>query len=520
MARVSVGARACWGASREAASIVASPHPPAKPADTRRRIPWAAPQASAVQMASAWEKSKDASRDVSVRWAPTQAAGLRQTRGRWGISIASDKGLRAPFAPYVVVAAKGSKAPWSISLIADLQRLFMGSGSSTLVAVRVEHRATWGTTLSADRQTWVPWGMGRLADVGTVIVVEPGDPADPGSSIIIPVRSTYIVINDVSLVRLPDNTPLQAYELSLQWNSDSWSVGWSATLPASAMDAVMPDSVGSPVELQATVNGTAIRLLAESIGRDRRFGDARLKVSGRGRVAWLANPYAATASRTNDTLLTAQQLADAALAINGVPIGWGLDWQIADWSVPAGVWSHSGAHIEAVQRIAEAAGGYVLGHRTNQTLHVRKRYPLLPWEWSAATPDVVIPAAVASTESIAWTEKPSYNRVFVSGEAGGILGDVKRAGTAGDLTAQMVTDALITAEAAARARGGAILADTGRQASISIQMPVLEETGILDLGQLVEYNDGTQAYRGLVRSVSVRAALPQVWQTVEIETHV
>lgn len=344
-----------------------------------------------------------------------------------------------------------------------------------------------------------------------------GEPAT--GQVTIPIRSTYIVINDVSLLRLPEQILLQAYDLSLAWDTDRWSVNWSATLPSASLDAIMPDSVGAPVDLQATVNGTSIRLLAESIGRDRRFGDTRLKVSGRGRVAWLANPYAVTVSRTNDTLLTSQQLADAALAINGVPIGWALDWQIADWNVPVGVWSHTGSHIEAVQRIAEAAGGYVLGHRSNQTLHVRKRYPLLPWEWAAATPDVVIPAAVASTESIAWTEKPSYNRVFVSGEAGGILGDVKRVGTAGDLAAQMVTDSLITAEAAARARGGTILADTGRQASISIQMPVLEETGILDLGQLVEYNDGTHAYRGLVRSVSIRAALPQVWQTVEIETH-
>ena len=217
--------------------------------------------------------------------------------------------------------------------------------------------------------------------------------------------------------------------------------------------------------------------------------------------------------------MTSQQLAADALTDNGVPIGWGLDWQISDWLVPGGVWSHRGAMIDAVKRIAEAAGGYVLGHRTAQTLHVRPRYPLLPWEWAAATPDLIIPADVASTEAIRWSESPAYNRVFVAGQEQGRIGQVSRAGSAGDVLAPMVTDPLITHADAARARGGSILAAGGRQAAITLRLPVLPETGILDLGQLIEYQDGSTARRGLVRALSVDAAIPNVWQTVEIETH-
>lgn len=341
----------------------------------------------------------------------------------------------------------------------------------------------------------------------------------PPGSIAIPILRTYIVINSATLVRLPGNEAVTTYDLSLSWDDGSWSVGWSATLPASELDAVMPESIGAPVELLATINGTAVRLLAETISRDRSFGDARVKVSGRGRAAWLSDPYASIVQRTSSSLLTAQQVAEAALELNGVPVGWSLDWQIADWLIPAGAWSHEGSHIAAVQRIAEAAGGYILGHRTAQTLHVRPRYPLLPWEWSSATPDVVIPADVATVEGVSWVEKPSYNRVFVSGEQFGVLGDVTRSGTAGDVEAPLLTDSLITAEEAARERGGAILADTGRQAMITLQMPVLSGVGILDLGQLVEYNDGATSYRGLVRSVRVTAPMPRVWQTLEIEAH-
>ena len=281
----------------------------------------------------------------------------------------------------------------------------------------------------------------------------------------------------------------------------------------------MPGAVGEPVELQATINGTAVRLLTESIARDRRFGDARLSVSGRGRVAWLADPYAQAVARTAATDMTAQQLAAESLTQNGVPVGWALDWQLADWLVPAGVWSHQGTMIDAVKRIAEAAGGYVLGHRTAQTLHVRPRYPLLPWEWASATPDIVIPSAVASTEAITWSESPAYNRVFVAGQEQGRMGQITRAGTAGDIVAPMITDPLITHADAARARGASILAAGGRQASIALRLPVLPATGILDLGQLIEYQDGATARRGLVRAVSVEAGLPNVWQTVEVETH-
>ena len=43
----------------------------------------------------------------------------------------------------------------------------------------------------------------------------------PAGTVVIPIRSTYIVINDVTLVRLPDNTAIEAYSLSLKWDVDS-----------------------------------------------------------------------------------------------------------------------------------------------------------------------------------------------------------------------------------------------------------------------------------------------------------
>ncbi|MCK7569165.1 hypothetical protein MLD24_21265, partial [Marinobacter xestospongiae] len=78
-------------------------------------------------------------------------------------------------------------------------------------------------------------------------------------------------------------------------------------------------------------------------------------------------------------------MPDDALTTNGVPLGWSLDWQIEDWLVPAGLWSHSGTWISAATRIAEAGGAYVQAHDTNQVLRILPRYPTLPWHWATTT---------------------------------------------------------------------------------------------------------------------------------------
>jgi hypothetical protein len=135
------------------------------------------------------------------------------------------------------------------------------------------------------------------------------------------------------------------------------------------------------------------------------------------------------------------------------------------------------------------------------------------------TPDFQLPADVTSRESLRWIEKPAYNRVFVSGQEVGVLGQVTRTGTAGEILAPMVVDALVTNATAVRQRGIAVLADTGRQIEVSLRLPVLAETGIIVPGAFVDYQDGSVSRRGLVRSTQVEAGLPEVWQTLGVQTY-
>lgn len=348
------------------------------------------------------------------------------------------------------------------------------------------------------------------------------DPPD-GEPVVIPVRRVYFVINNVTLHRLPDGLPVPVFNLSLSLDAASWTWGFDALLPAAAESLVAPGSNGGPVELVASVNGTQFRVLAESISRERVFGDASIRISGRGRNAVLAAPYAPVMNFQQPQARTARQLMDDVLTLNGIPLGWSIDWGLTDWNVPTGVLTQQGTWMEALVAVASAAGGYLIPHPSDQSIRVRHRYPVAPWEWSAVTPDFVLPVDAVARESLRWVEKPGYNRVFVSGQDVGVLGQVTRAGTAGDVLAPMVVDALITEAAAARQRGIAVLADTGQQIEVSLRLPVLAETGIIEPGAFVEYQDGSQGSMirrlGLVRSTQIDAGMPEVWQTLGVQSH-
>jgi hypothetical protein len=348
----------------------------------------------------------------------------------------------------------------------------------------------------------------------------PCKPTSPGTPIVVPVKRVYIVINDVLLRRVDGNVELPTYSLSLTIEADGWTWGFNASIDRSAEDAVASAADGTPVELEAVINGAPYRLLADESQRDREFGKATVRVSGRGKSGILDAPDAPILSFSNAQARTAQQLMNDALTINGASIGWEIDWHITDWLVPAGAWVHQGTYKTALQAIAGAAGAYILPDPALQKLNVLARYPVAPWNWGSVVPDFVLPSDVTTREGIRRIRRPRYNRVFVSGQAHGILGQVTRTGTDGSTPAPMVTDSLITRADAARQRGLAILGDTGNQAHLSLRLPVLQETGIILPGKFVQYVDQGETRIGLVRGTSVDTSMPEAWQTIGVETHV
>ena len=337
---------------------------------------------------------------------------------------------------------------------------------------------------------------------------------------IVPVRRVYIVINNASLRRVDGNIQLPVLGMSLSLDTDSWTWGFNASLAGSALSSIEPGNTNTPVEVEALINGVAYRALIERVSRSREFGKTDIKVQGRGKSALLDSPYAPSLNFNNSADRTAQQLMNDALTLNGASIGWSVDWGITDWLVPAGVFAHQGSYVGALNKIANAAGAYIQPSPVAQTVRVLPRYKAAPWEWDTITPDFELPADVTTTENTEWLWKPKYERVYVSGIENGVFAQVTKRGGTGALLAPMVTDELMTDVAAARQRGIAVLSDTGRIANITIKVPVLTETGIIPPGKFIRYVDGGTTRIGVVRSVGVDVSMPEIYQTLGVESHV
>lgn len=358
------------------------------------------------------------------------------------------------------------------------------------------------------------------SDTNLLFICERHGPGpQPGDTVVVPVKEVYLVVNSAVLIRVDGGILIPTTSMSMSLDVDSWTWSFSASVPGVALPNIEPVD-GVPVGVQATVNGVAYRFIVESISRERAFNQNALRIGGRGRAAVLDAPYAPIRDYMNTGARTAQQLLADILTDNGVPLGWDVEWNPTDWLVPAGAFSHQGSHISAMNAVVGAAGAYLQPHNTAEAMRVLSRYPVAPWNWGSVSPDFEIPSAVATREGIEWAEKPRYNRVFVSGQQVGVLGQVTRAGTAGDMLAPTVVDPLITHVDAARQRGTAILSDTGRIASVTLRMPVLEETGIIPPGKFVRYVDNGVERIGLTRSVQVEVGLPSIWQSIGVETHV
>lgn len=378
-----------------------------------------------------------------------------------------------------------------------------------------DHRAPWLGSRHVGLDQWIPWTRySRAVGPGWGIPSPPGPQPNPDGTWIVPILQAYIVLNETSLTRVSDGAVIPVMDLSLSLDSDAWTWSWRASAPWSARALLIP----GPVEVQANINGVPIRLVCESMQRQRGFGSDRIALSGRGRNAELGAPVGQRMAFGVPSTMTAAQLMAEVLSNNGVPLPWSVDFGLTDWTVPAGVWSLQGTRMDALQAIAAAAGGYLQPHDTDPSLIVRHRYPTAPWDWAGMAPDYQLPAEVVQQEGTEWRTRPAYNRVFVSGESAGVLADVTRTGTAGDLLADMVTDSLITHTDAARQRGLAILADSGEQVHYTLRLPVLEETGVIVPGKSVRYTEGAAQRIGLVRSTAVEVRGAQVWQQIIVET--
>lgn len=486
---------------------------------------------------------------VRAPWGTVTLGTVHQSvRAPWGaISARVTTSTRAPWSRAADAQARAVRAPWQRAT--TLPRAVRAPWQrATIVTLAV--RALWGRADPLQRALRAPWDRALLVigpNTDPPVYVPPPEPTvlrrvnlhfcppgrvsalrlvlgaprpcvRPGGTTVVPARAVYMQNHNLTAVRLPDLTPvpLTGFDLS----ADGGSIGWtlSAAGPVEVLTLLAPVA-GLPARLRVTLDGLVWEFIVEGLRRTRTFGQTTAQITGRSASALLADPYSPPITRLNTVPMTAQQIINDALEFTGV----GLDWRCTDWTVPAGAWSHTGTAMSAVQQVAQAIGARVQSPRTGNSVIVAPRYPVLPWNWAAAVPNVALASLdPVISEGFERADRPAYEGVYVSGQAQGVLALVKRTGTAPALYLPMVTDPLITALAAARQRGESLLGAAGNQARMTLTLPVLTgmgEAGVIDVGSLVHVADPAGAWRGQVESVRVSADLTTAAQTITLERH-
>lgn len=433
------------------------------------------------------------------------------------IRIVDDPNPYTPGAHFVLDNADDADGHFVFNVtqgqIEFIRQQFLGIVSSQV-------NTSWQYATPLYKKTCSPVEPARRPPPGTSIRVDrPREPPviPPGqSSFIIPEQTTYIMQHNLS-VTLLDLTPINISSVELSLDVDSFAWSFSAALADKSQVPLLKQTGTDPVQLIITINGlTPWKVIVERTERTRQFGKQVISLKGRGLSALLSQPYQQATSATQGSDLSVQQIADLQL-----PAGWTNNWTAQTWLVPGGAYSHQNrTPIQAVMDIARNIGAIVVPATESQVLNIRPRYPVLPWQFDAAAPDIIIPES-AITELV---ERPvvesQINGVYVHGsETGGQLGWCRLNGTAGDRLAATESNTLLTDSIALRALGERILAGQYTQPAIqSMTLPIDGVTfPLIAIGQLIETTlTGSGTIRGIVNSISISANFAKVRQTIQV----
>ena len=391
-------------------------------------------------------------------------------------------------------------------------------------------RDTWGAALQLNQALRLPWGKGRATDPsitvpypdydGPVIVIEPAPEPE--------IQDTYMIVNSVSVVVLPDRVPLDFSNLKLALDIDafSWSMSFDLTGQTS-LNLIKPDAAGQK-EVEVEINGWRWRMIVERYRRTLAFPSERYSVTGASRTQFLAAPYAPKRSAVNAVEINARQAAEDQLLYTGFTLEWdAVQENPVDWAIPAGALSYQDqTPMEIIARIASAAGAVVRPSTDSDELTVLPRYREAVWNWGTAIVDRILPMDIVTAVEGEWSPQPTWNSCYVSGTNFGVAVDVRRTGTAGDNPAPDVYDDLITDTNVARARGICELSKGGDIEIVGLNLPLfppesLSGPGLVLPAHLCEVRE-TEPWRGLVLSCEISATgtgASKVVQTLRVERH-
>jgi hypothetical protein len=507
----------------------------------------------------AWGISELLGRALSLRWQASSPQVLAAAVLPWSMQGRERSAISLDWQGFMRVQRAAGALPWYAAPRADGGASLQWRGSPARAGASM--RWGWlhpGLSRRAARLPWgpakaVPWRVvppGANPDpdpdpepiwpAGNYVGLNLGCPVMLGSGLaplnlgvsacymVRPQRRTYVVINSISVVRLPDRLPIQIESVSISSSVDAWGSSYDLELADTNHLALLKPTAAGPRLVEITLNGYVWTAIVEGYGQRREWSRAGVTLTGRSRTALLAAPYAPGRVKTTTEERSAAQLVAEELA----DTGFSSSYDTVDWLVPAGAWFYDATPaLDAISRLAEASGGVVQSHPADASLRVRARYPHSPWDWRDRTPDHVVQEDIVSNESLQVRSAPLYDAVVVTGELAGkgVTCKVRRAGEAGQLFAQQVSSPLINTSAVAAERGRNILADRGEQAAIDLVLPLFAgplrpgEVGRVLPLDLVEVVGEAGTWHGLCTAVRTEARISDkaavIEQTITLERH-
>lgn len=456
-ARKTVAGFECpWNAAAPHKIDTRAPHSRALKNDQPTTAPWLAGQGCNTSKTLPWVRSRSIDTDRVAPWQHYTSRPLVQRRVPWVLSHKQDAERASLWGQFAHRLGRESAQPWVLSRKQDAQQTApWGQYAAWLTR---SAGAGWATAKMADREQWHPWTrFSRTVNGDWMVVVPPPAPGDDPQALfyILPARF-YMTAHTIFAQTLPGLADVPIFDATVSADAGSYCWTLQASGPASLLEQLAPVA-GLPAQIKLTLDGIPWVFAVDSITRAKEFGKSGVRIQGRSLTALIAAPYLRATTRANALDQTAQQLAEAALSGTGIALDWGVgsgalaNGGLTDWLVSAGAWSHSGTPLDAVQAIVQAAGGYLQSHRSAATLLARHPYGQrvgdtsgAPWAWNTGVADVELALDAIITEAIERRDGADINAVYVSGTTQGVLGLVKRTGSAGDKLAQMITDPLIT----------------------------------------------------------------------------
>lgn len=327
---------------------------------------------------------------------------------------------------------------------------------------------------------------------------------------------SFVVDNDIQIYRTSDHAALDPVSLGFERDISQWGYSINMSCAGDEQIALVSPASG-PVEIVVSVNGQAFRFFLHARSGSARFADRSATIAGQSPAIALSSAIHPARDWSNPVAMSAAQVCDAELDGSGWAMEYGADiaaLMAIDWVLPPrGVSYQRRAPLDSIGALATALGAQLTADRMAAILRLSPAYPGKPWDWGFGDAAIDIPADLAVVVGEEFMGGPGYDKAEAIGAWGGAHTIAVRQGKAGDNPAPAVSDPLITHNFVGYHRCLFELAKGGKWKTSTLRLPVVAGVGIPEPGTLARYGSDI----GIVESVRVSVAFPEVWQDIKLK---